>query len=59
MSFVAPHPHLFVIKFNPCFVLHLTDRSSKKNSDRFRRGKIDPDAAQITDVNNYRYVMFL
>ncbi|KAL8100782.1 type I inositol polyphosphate 5-phosphatase 4-like [Apium graveolens] len=30
------------------------DRSSKKNSDRFRRSKIDTDAAQVTDVNNYR-----
>ncbi|KAK1576973.1 hypothetical protein Q3G72_003860 [Acer saccharum] len=31
-----------------------TERSSKRNSDRIRRGKIDLDSSQVTDVNNYR-----
>ena len=32
---------------------------NKRNSDRVRRGKIDLDASQVTDVNNYRYVLLL
>ncbi|KAJ4968397.1 hypothetical protein NE237_015098 [Protea cynaroides] len=31
-----------------------TERLNKKNCDRIRRGKIDLDAAQVTDVQNYR-----
>ncbi|KAL7151434.1 hypothetical protein ABFS83_04G031300 [Erythranthe nasuta] len=31
-----------------------TEKSSKRASDRLRRSKIDLDANQITDVNNYR-----
>ncbi|KAL5792882.1 hypothetical protein ACOSP7_001476 [Xanthoceras sorbifolium] len=31
-----------------------TERSSRRNSDRIRRGKIDLDSSQVTDVNNYR-----
>nr|XP_023921244.1 type I inositol polyphosphate 5-phosphatase 4-like [Quercus suber]XP_023921245.1 type I inositol polyphosphate 5-phosphatase 4-like [Quercus suber] len=31
-----------------------TERMNKRNSDRVRRGKIDLDASQVTDVNNYR-----
>ncbi|XP_034712115.1 type IV inositol polyphosphate 5-phosphatase 7-like isoform X1 [Vitis riparia] len=31
-----------------------TERLSKRNSDRVRRGKIDLDSAHVTDVNNYR-----
>ncbi|KAJ0110447.1 hypothetical protein Patl1_03326 [Pistacia atlantica] len=31
-----------------------TERSSRRNSDRVRRGKIDIDASQLTDVHNYR-----
>lgn len=31
-----------------------TERSNKRNSDRPRRGKIDLDASQVTDVHNYR-----
>ncbi|KAK6940784.1 Endonuclease/exonuclease/phosphatase, partial [Dillenia turbinata] len=30
------------------------ERASKRYSDRVRRGKIDLDAAQVTDVHNYR-----
>ncbi|KAK3407266.1 hypothetical protein EUGRSUZ_K03343 [Eucalyptus grandis] len=30
------------------------ERSNKRNSDRPRRGKIDLDASQVTDVHNYR-----
>ncbi|PIA45009.1 hypothetical protein AQUCO_01700515v1 [Aquilegia coerulea] len=30
-----------------------TEGLGKRNSDRVRRGKIDPDAAQSTDVQNY------
>ncbi|PQP95991.1 type I inositol polyphosphate 5-phosphatase 4 [Prunus yedoensis var. nudiflora] len=32
-----------------------TERLSKRHSDRVRRGKIDMDASQVTDVNNYRF----
>ncbi|XP_062145127.1 type I inositol polyphosphate 5-phosphatase 4-like [Alnus glutinosa] len=31
-----------------------TARSNKRNSDRVRRGKIDLDTSQVTDVHNYR-----
>ncbi|CAN1270980.1 Type I inositol polyphosphate 5-phosphatase 4 [Linum perenne] len=31
-----------------------TERLSKRSSDRVRRGKTDYDAAQVTEVNNYR-----
>ncbi|XP_021821881.1 type I inositol polyphosphate 5-phosphatase 4-like [Prunus avium] len=31
-----------------------TERLSKRHSDRVRRGKIDMDASQVTDVHNYR-----
>ncbi|KAI4301227.1 hypothetical protein L6164_034524 [Bauhinia variegata] len=31
-----------------------TERSSRRHSDRMQRGKIDFDAAQVTDVYNYR-----
>ncbi|GAV78379.1 Exo_endo_phos domain-containing protein [Cephalotus follicularis] len=31
-----------------------TERFNKRNSDRFRRSKIDIDSAQLTDVHNYR-----
>ncbi|GMJ01152.1 hypothetical protein like AT3G63240 [Hibiscus trionum] len=31
-----------------------TEGSSKRYSDRSRRGKIDPDGSQFTDVHNYR-----
>ncbi|KAL5561720.1 hypothetical protein UlMin_031467 [Ulmus minor] len=31
-----------------------TERFSKRHSDRLRRGKIDLDSGQVTDVNNYR-----
>ncbi|XP_052306261.1 type IV inositol polyphosphate 5-phosphatase 7 isoform X4 [Populus trichocarpa] len=31
-----------------------TERSSKRHSDRVQRSKIDLDAAQVTDVNQYR-----
>ncbi|PKA48799.1 Type I inositol 1,4,5-trisphosphate 5-phosphatase CVP2 [Apostasia shenzhenica] len=31
-----------------------TDRSSKMNSDRFRRGKIDCDASEVTESQEYR-----
>ncbi|KAL3033489.1 hypothetical protein AAZX31_02G139100 [Glycine max] len=31
-----------------------TERAKKRHSDRMRRGKIDRDAAQVTDVHNYR-----
>ncbi|KAF5200171.1 Type i inositol polyphosphate 5-phosphatase [Thalictrum thalictroides] len=31
-----------------------TERSDKRTSDRVRRGKIDLDAAQVIDVQNYR-----
>ncbi|KAL3531318.1 hypothetical protein ACH5RR_010640 [Cinchona calisaya] len=31
-----------------------TEKSSKRSSDRIRRGKIDLDASQVTDVQNYR-----
>ncbi|KAL5712544.1 phosphoinositide 5-phosphatase [Ranunculus cassubicifolius] len=30
-----------------------TERLNKRNSDRIRRGKIDPEAVQSTDVQNY------
>ncbi|GMP90956.1 hypothetical protein CsSME_00041862 [Camellia sinensis var. sinensis] len=30
------------------------DRSSRRNSDRVRRGKNDPEASQVIDVHNYR-----
>ncbi|KAF9622575.1 hypothetical protein IFM89_032474, partial [Coptis chinensis] len=30
-----------------------TERYNKRTSDRVRRGKIEPDAAQATDVHNY------
>ncbi|XP_027096273.1 type I inositol polyphosphate 5-phosphatase 4-like [Coffea arabica] len=31
-----------------------TEKSSKRSSDRIGRGKIDLDASQVTDVQNYR-----
>ncbi|XP_062085557.1 type I inositol polyphosphate 5-phosphatase 4-like [Humulus lupulus] len=31
-----------------------TERFSKRHSDRVRRGKIDLDSSQVTDVHNYR-----
>ncbi|XP_004292579.1 PREDICTED: type I inositol 1,4,5-trisphosphate 5-phosphatase CVP2 [Fragaria vesca subsp. vesca] len=31
-----------------------TERLSKRHSDKVRRGKIDMDASQVTDVHNYR-----
>ncbi|KAM7521619.1 hypothetical protein LguiA_011521 [Lonicera macranthoides] len=31
-----------------------TERSSRRNSDRLRRSKIDLDASQVTDVHNYK-----
>ncbi|KAL9256726.1 Type I inositol polyphosphate 5-phosphatase 4-like protein, partial [Drosera capensis] len=31
-----------------------TERSRRTRTDRFRRGKIDLDASQVTDVHNYR-----
>ncbi|KAH7517241.1 hypothetical protein FEM48_Zijuj09G0042000 [Ziziphus jujuba var. spinosa] len=31
-----------------------TERFSKRHSDRMRRGKIDLEASQVTDVHNYR-----
>ncbi|KAI4349484.1 hypothetical protein L6164_010067 [Bauhinia variegata] len=31
-----------------------TERPSRRHSDRTRRGKVDLDAAQVTDVHNYR-----
>ncbi|KAF2325206.1 hypothetical protein GH714_025273 [Hevea brasiliensis] len=31
-----------------------TDRLNKRNSDQVRRSKMDIDAAQVTDVHNYR-----
>lgn len=31
-----------------------TEKSNRRSSDRARRNKIDLDAAQVTDVNNYR-----
>ncbi|KAK6141354.1 hypothetical protein DH2020_024904 [Rehmannia glutinosa] len=31
-----------------------TEKSNRRNSDRVRRSKIDLDASQITDVNNYK-----
>ncbi|XP_048232797.1 type IV inositol polyphosphate 5-phosphatase 7 isoform X2 [Ricinus communis] len=31
-----------------------TERPNKRNSDRVRRSRIDFDAAQVTDVHNYR-----
>ncbi|XP_061375336.1 type I inositol polyphosphate 5-phosphatase 4-like [Gastrolobium bilobum] len=31
-----------------------TERAKRRHSERMRRGKIDPDAAQVTDVHNYR-----
>ncbi|XP_044485328.1 type I inositol polyphosphate 5-phosphatase 4-like [Mangifera indica] len=31
-----------------------TERSSRRNSDQVRRGKIDIDSAQVTDMHNYR-----
>ncbi|EXB22112.1 Type I inositol-1,4,5-trisphosphate 5-phosphatase CVP2 [Morus notabilis] len=31
-----------------------TERFSKRHSDRIRRGKIDLDSSQVTDVHNYR-----
>uniref|UniRef100_A0A6N2KMA4 Inositol polyphosphate-related phosphatase domain-containing protein n=1 Tax=Salix viminalis TaxID=40686 RepID=A0A6N2KMA4_SALVM len=31
-----------------------TERSSKRHSDRVQRSKIDLEAAQVTDVNQYR-----
>ncbi|XP_058199052.1 type I inositol polyphosphate 5-phosphatase 4-like isoform X1 [Rhododendron vialii] len=31
-----------------------TERSSRKNSDRVRRSKIDLEASQVTDLHNYR-----
>ncbi|GAB4830409.1 Type I inositol polyphosphate 5-phosphatase 4 [Ancistrocladus abbreviatus] len=31
-----------------------TERSRRRSSDRLRRGKIDLDASQVTDVHNYR-----
>ncbi|XP_030487059.2 type I inositol polyphosphate 5-phosphatase 4 isoform X1 [Cannabis sativa] len=31
-----------------------TERFSKRHSDRARRGKIDLDSSQVTDVHNYR-----
>ncbi|KAL9435931.1 hypothetical protein AB3S75_022072 [Citrus x aurantiifolia] len=31
-----------------------TERSSRRSSDRVRRGKIDHEASQVTDVNNYK-----
>lgn len=36
----------------------LLERLSKRNSDFVGRSKIDLDAAQVTDVLNYRYVLF-
>lgn len=32
----------------------MTERSSKKNGSRRSRSKIDLDAAQVRDVDNYR-----
>ncbi|KAK4482287.1 hypothetical protein RD792_009439 [Penstemon davidsonii] len=32
-----------------------TEKSNRRNSDRYRRSKIDLDASQITDVDNYRF----
>ncbi|XP_049406917.1 type I inositol polyphosphate 5-phosphatase 4 [Solanum stenotomum] len=31
-----------------------TDKSSRRNADRFHRSKIDLDTSEVTDVNNYR-----
>ncbi|KAH7836467.1 hypothetical protein Vadar_001695 [Vaccinium darrowii] len=31
-----------------------TERSGRRNSDRVRRGKIDIEASQVTDLHNYR-----
>ncbi|KDO68669.1 hypothetical protein CISIN_1g039092mg, partial [Citrus sinensis] len=34
------------------------ERSSRRSSDRVRRGKIDHEASQVTDVNNYKYAAY-
>ena len=31
------------------------ERAKRRHSDRMRRGRIDRDAAPVTDVHNYRY----
>lgn len=36
-----------------------TDRSSRRNSDRARRSKIDLDASLVPDVHNYRFLQIL
>lgn len=41
----------------PLIEKKLTERSSKRSSDRVRRNKIELDASQVTDVHNYRFVL--
>lgn len=36
-----------------------TDRSSRRNSDRARRSKIDLDSSLVPDVHNYRFLQIL
>lgn len=38
--------------------LGCTERSSRRSSDRVPRGKIDHEASQVTDVNNYKYAAY-
>lgn len=36
-------------------LIGLLEKPNRRTSDRVRRSKIDLDASQLTDVNNYRY----
>lgn len=53
-------PQLLVLYQSPSeFQLQCTARINKRYSDRVRRGKIDLDAGQVTDMNHYRCVQFV
>lgn len=50
-------PNIFLKNFSN-LSLGCTERSSRRSSDRVRRGKIDHEASQVTDVNNYKYAAY-
>lgn len=62
LSVELPHVKIkpkFSIYFNfLCFLTLLADRWLKKNPDKIKRGRMEPEMSQVTDVQDFRYVNF-
>jgi len=69
IPFLNPHPEFLKTFVFPFFLVSYyvsrsdklyfnAERAKRRHSDRMRRGKVDSDAAQDTDVHNYRYASY-